>query len=124
MDNKKNLMTAGIVGVGGVALAYLGHSYLTKKEEPETEMDKAAETVEKASFFNFLYSSDKKDKSEETDKNSVNENMKISVDGVASNPVVEGEAIKAVVGNTIGTFSGFFRQNEKVTETRENAEEN
>ena len=108
MDNKKNLMTAGIVGVGGVALAYLGHSYLTKKEEPETEMDKAAETVEKASFFNFLYSSDKKDKSEETDKNSVNENMKISVDGVASNPVVEGEAIKAVVGNTIGTFSGFF----------------
>tara|TARA_A200000159_G_C7311617_1_gene334881 strand:- start:644 stop:1018 length:375 start_codon:yes stop_codon:yes gene_type:complete len=123
MDNKKNLMTAGIVGVGGVALAYLGHSYLTKKEEPETEMDKAAETVEKASFFNFLFSSDKKDKSEETDKNSVNENMKISVDGVASNPVVEGEAIKAVVGNTIGTFSGFFRQNEKVTETTENAEE-
>jgi hypothetical protein len=123
MDNKKNLMTAGIVGVGGVALAYLGHSYLTKKEEPETEMDKAAETVEKTSFLNFLFSSDKKDKSEETDKDCVKENMKISVDGIASNPVVEGEAIKAVVGNTIGTFSGFFRQNEKVTETTENAEE-
>ena len=51
MDNKKSLMTAGIVGVGGVALAYLGHSYLTKKEEPETDMDKAADTVEKSSFF-------------------------------------------------------------------------
>ena len=26
MDNKKSLMTAGIVGVGGVALAYLAYN--------------------------------------------------------------------------------------------------
>ena len=44
MDNKQTLMTAGIVGVGSVALAYLGHSYLTK-EKPVTEMDKAADAA-------------------------------------------------------------------------------
>ena len=33
MDNKQTLMTAGIVGVGSVALAYLGHSYLTKESQ-------------------------------------------------------------------------------------------
>ena len=35
MDNKKTLITAGIVGVGSVALAYLGHSYLVEKEESQ-----------------------------------------------------------------------------------------
>ena len=54
MDNKQTLMTAGIVGVGSVALAYLGHSYLTK-EKPVTEMDKAADAAEKGGFFDFMF---------------------------------------------------------------------
>ena len=59
MDNKKTLITAGIVGVGGVALAYLGHSYLVEKEEDKTEMDKAANTVKsEGGFMKFLWGSD------------------------------------------------------------------
>tara|TARA_Y100000992_G_scaffold296967_1_gene259907 strand:+ start:712 stop:1083 length:372 start_codon:yes stop_codon:yes gene_type:complete len=117
MDNKKSLMTAGIVGVGGVALAYLGHSYLTKKEEPETDMDKAADTVEKSSFFDFIFSSsDKKNDDIVTPKEHAKENLKIGVSGVATDPVVEGEAIKAAVGKTIGTFGGFFRSSEPTKE--------
>jgi len=121
MDNKQTLMTAGIVGVGSVALAYLGHSYLTK-ETPKTEMDKAADAVENKSFFNFMFGeSSANDKDVETTP--PKENVKITVvDGVAADPVAEGEAIKATVGKAIGSFSGFFRQNKN--EKEEVAEEN
>ena len=59
MDNKKTLITAGIVGVGGVALAYLGHSYLVEKEESKTKMEKAADTVGTGrGFMSFLWGQD------------------------------------------------------------------
>ena len=116
MDNKQTLMTAGIVGVGSVALAYLGHSYLTK-EKPVTEMDKAADAAEKGGFFDFMFGGDSLDNSKDDETTTPKENVKISVDGVACDPVVEGEAIKATVGKAIGSFSGFFRQNETKKET-------
>ena len=116
MDNKQTLMTAGIVGVGSVALAYLGHSYLTK-EKPVTEMDKAADAAEKGGFFDFMFGGDSLDNSKDDETTTPKENVKISVDGVACDPVVEGEAIKATVGKAIGSFSGFFRQNETNKET-------
>ena len=123
MDNKQTLMTAGIVGVGSVALAYLGHSYLTK-EKPVTEMDKAADAVEKKSFFNFMFGGDSSNNSKNDETTTPKENIKITVvDGVASDPVAEGEAIKATVGKAIGSFSGFFRQNNTEKE-EEVAQEN
>jgi len=121
MDNKQTLMTAGIVGVGSVALAYLGHSYLTKKEEPVTDMDKAADTVDKSSFFDFMFG-DSPNNGKDIATATVKENVKISVSGVATDPVAEGEAIKETVGKAIGSFSGFFRQNNAKNE--EVAEDN
>ena len=121
MDNKQTLMTAGIVGVGSVALAYLGHSYLTK-EKPVTEMDKAADAAEKGGFFDFMFGGDSPDNSKDDETTTPKKNVKISVDGVACDPVAEGEAIKETVGKAIGSFSGFFRQNKN--EKEEVAEEN
>jgi len=116
MDNKQTLMTAGIVGVGSVALAYLGHSYLTK-EKPVTEMDKAADAAEKGGFFDFMFGGDSPHNSKDDETTTPKKNVKISVDGVAMDPVVEGEAIKETVGKAIGSFSGFFRQNNTNKET-------
>ena len=42
---------------------------------------------------------------------------------MASDPVAEGEAIKETVGKAIGSFSGFFRQNNTEKE-EEVAQEN
>ena len=56
MDNKQAILTAAGVGVGGVVLAYLGHSYLIKKEEATTDMDKAAEKTSRGSFFDWFTS--------------------------------------------------------------------
>jgi hypothetical protein len=116
MDNKQTLMTAGIVGVGSVALAYLGHNYLTKKEQPVTAMDKAADTVDKSSFFDFMFG-DSSNNSKDVATTTVKENVKISVDGVATDPITEGEAIKETVGKAIGSFSGFFRQDNTENKT-------
>ena len=121
MDNKQTLMTAGIVGVGSVALAFLGHSYLTKKEQPVTDMDKAADAAEKGSFFDFMFG-DSSANSKDVVTTAPKENVKISVSGVATDPVAEGEAIKETVGKAIGSFSGFFRQNN--TEKEAVAEDN
>jgi len=120
MDNKQTLMTAGIVGVGSVALAYFGHSYLTNKDKPVTEMDKAVDTVDKSSFFDFIFgdsSNDKKDVTTDVTTNDVKKNVKIELNRFSTDPVVEGEAIKATVGKAIGSFSGFFRQDGDKTET-------
>ena len=114
-------MTAGIVGVGSVALAFLGHSYLTKKEQPVTDMDKAADAAEKGSFFDFMFG-DSSANSKDVVTTAPKENVKISVSGVATDPVAEGEAIKETVGKAIGSFSGFFRQNN--TEKEAVAEDN
>ena len=119
MDNKQTLMTAGFVGVGSVALAYFGHSYLTNKDKPETEMEKASDTVDKSSFFDFIFgdsSNDEKDVTTDVTTNDVKKNVKIELDRFSTNPVVEGEAIKATVGKAIGSFSGFFRQDDDKTE--------
>ena len=105
MDNKQTLMTAGFVGVGSVALAYFGHSYLTKKDKPVTEMDKASDTVDKSlagSMTAVILSK---------------ENVKIEINRFSTDPVTEGKAIKETVGKAIGSFSGFFRQDDAAQET-------
>ena len=115
MDSKKTLITAGIVGVGGVALAYLGHSYLVEKED-KTEMDKAANTVSsRGGFMNFLWGSDDDEKNPESEEEmqTVKENLKIGISGVATDEEEEGIAIKKNVKNTISAFSGFFRSSEE-----------
>ena len=120
MDNKQTLMTAGFVGVGSVALAYFGHSYLTNKDKPVTEMEKASDTVDKSSFFDFIFgdsSNDEKDVTTDVTTNDVKKNVKIELDRFSTDPVVEGEAIKATVGKAIGSFSGFFRQNNATQDT-------
>ena len=120
MDNKQTLMTAGIVGVGSVALAYFGHSYLTKKNDTVTEMDNAADTVDKSSFFDFVFgdsSNDKKDVTTDVTTNDVKKNVKIELNRFSTDPVAEGEAIKKTVGQAIGSFSGFFRQNNATQDT-------
>ena len=107
MDNKQTLMTAGFVGVGSVALAYFGHSYLTNKDKPVTEMDKASDTVDKSSFFDFIFgdsSNDEKDVTTDVTTNDVKKNVKIELNRISTDPVVEGEAIKATVGKAIGSF--------------------
>ena len=118
-------MTAGIVGVGSVALAYFGHSYLTNKDKPVTEMDKASDTVDKSSFFDFIFgdsSDDKKDVTTDVKKNVKIDVNKFSSDPIdvnrfSTDPVAEGEAIKKTVGQAIGSFSGFFRQNNATQDT-------
>ena len=120
MDNKQTLMTAGFVGVGSVALAYFGHSYLTNKDKPVTEMEKASDTVDKSSFFDFIFGDSSNDKTDVTTNdvttNDVKKNVKIELNRFSTDPVVEGEAIKATVGKAIGSFSGFFRQDDDKTE--------
>jgi len=115
MDSKKTLITAGIVGVGGVALAYLGHNYLVEKED-KTEMDKAANTVSsKGGFMNFLWGSDDDDEKtyEFKEMQTVKENVKIGISGVATDEREEGKAIKENVTDAISAFSGFFRSSEE-----------
>ena len=124
MDNKKTLITASIVGVGGVALAYLGHSYLVEKEEDKTEMDKAANTVNSGGgFMNFLWGPDDDKKSESVEMQTVKENVKIGVSGIATDEEEEGEAIRENVSNAISAFSGFFRSSEKDNNTNNNNDE-
>ena len=110
MDNKKTLITAGIVGVGSVALAYLGHSYLVEKEESKTEMEKAADTVGTGKgFMSFLWGQDSEKSMESVEMQPVKKNEKIGISGVVTDEVAEGEAIKENVSNAISAFSGFFR---------------
>ncbi len=116
MDNKQTLMTAGFVGVGSVALAYFGHSYLTKKDKPVTEMDKASDTVDKSSFFDFVFGDSSNDIKDVTTAD-VKENVKIEINRFSTDPVTEGKAIKETVGKAIGSFSGFFRQDDAAQET-------
>ena len=95
MDNKQTLMTAGFVGVGSVALAYFGHSYLTKKDKPVTEMDKASDTVDKSSFFDFVFGDSSNDIKDVTDVTTdVKENVKIEINRFSTDPVTEGKLLR------------------------------
>ena len=89
-------------------------------------MDNAADTVDKSSFFDFVFGDSSNDKKDVTVTN-VKKNVKIDVNKFSrdpvdvnrfsTDPVAEGEAIKKTVGQAIGSFSGFFRQNNATQET-------
>ena len=124
MDNKKTLITASIVGVGGVALAYLGHSYLVEKDESKTKMEEAADTVGSGGgFMSFLWGPDNEKKTEPIEMQNVKKNVKIGVSGIATDEVEEGEAIKENVSKAISAFSGFFRSTEESNDNNSTKEE-
>ena len=124
MDGKKTLITAGIVGVSGVALAYLGHSYLVEKDESKTKMEEAADTVGSGGgFMKFLWGSDNEQKTEPIEMQNVKKNVKIGVSGIATDEVEEGEAIKENVSKAISAFSGFFRSKEDSNNDNNNTKE-
>ena len=121
MDNQKKFLTAGAVGIGGVALAYLSHNYLFGSEalvkEGESEIDAAAEKVNNGNFLSFLFSSD-------SNKNAVEKNVEGNTEGVKQDNVVVEQAtdnsIKSSVEKTVSAFGGFFtKKTPSVTEVLE-----
>ena len=108
MDNQKKFLTAGAVGIGGVALAYLSHNYLFGSEavkEGESEMDAAAEKVNNGSFLSFLFSSDDSNKSDA--EKSVEDNTEVKQDNVVVEKATDN-SVKSSVEKTVSAFGGFF----------------
>ena len=108
MDNQKKFLTAGAVGIGGVALAYLSHNYLFGSEavkEGESEMDAAAEKVNNGSFLSFLFSSDDSNKSDA--EKSVEDNTEVKQDNVVVEQATDN-SVKSSVEKTVSAFGGFF----------------
>tara|TARA_Y100000817_G_C16653480_1_gene453924 strand:- start:165 stop:641 length:477 start_codon:yes stop_codon:yes gene_type:complete len=73
MDNQKTLLTASVVGIGGVALAFLGHNYLMNNGTLDTSEDKAASEVENKGFFHFLFNNDNDAETVSNDAGSTND---------------------------------------------------
>ena len=120
MDNQKKFLTAGAVGIGGVALAYLSHNYLFGSEavkEGESEMDAAAEKVNNGSFLSFLFSSDDSNKSDA--EKSVEDNTEVKQDNDAVE-LKNIDSVKSNVEKTVSAFGGFFtKQTPSTTEVLE-----
>lgn len=127
MDNQKTLLTASVVGIGGVALAFLGHNYLMNNGALDTSEDKAASEVENKGFFHFLFNNDNDAETVSNDAGSTNDapvandnvktdndaqNIKLNVVETAQSPEFATDAVKKNVDNTLRAFSGFFRQEE------------
>jgi hypothetical protein len=112
MENNKTLFTAVGVSIGGVALAYLGHNYLVKKDDEKTEMDVVATKTEGSGFMKFIFGStdDEEAKLNSTELREIKHNIKVGVTGVTSDEVAEGDTIKNNVTAALNTFNGFFRQ--------------
>ena len=108
MDNQKKFLTAGAVGIGGVALAYLSHNYLFGSEavkEGESGMDAAAEKVNNGSFLSFIFSSDDSNKSDA--EKSVEDNTEVKQDNVVVEQATDN-SVKSSVEKTVSAFGGFF----------------
>lgn len=127
MDNQKTLLTASVVGIGGVALAFLGHNYLMNNNTLDTSEDKAASEVENKGFFHFLFNNDNDAETVSNDAGSTNDapvandnvktgndaqNIKLNVVETVQSPEFATDAVKKNVDNTLRAFSGFFRQEE------------
>ena len=109
MDNKQAILTAAGVGVGGVVLAYLGHSYLLKKQGEATDMDKAAEKTSQGSFFDW-FTSDSNDEngSNETEMKTIAVKETITTADDKEKEINAKEA-DSVVAETLTALKKFWK---------------